>query len=238
MLRAHSTVRFEEETGDDGMKWLARTGGAATVIALAVGLAACTGSEDDVPEASAPIVQLGAPGEDNRTLSPEEAAELASPPHTAVDVDFVRDMLHHHTQAIQMTGYVPDRAGDEDVKLLAERMELSQTDEIVLLETWLRERGEPVRDPDADHADHAADMPGILTDAQLAQLEAASGDEFDRLFLEFMIFHHQGAIEMVHDLYDAGGGLETEIDRFALHVEADQDIEIKRMEQMLASLNG
>lgn len=220
------------------MTTFARWGAVGAMVALVVGLAGCTGSEEPLPQSTAPVVQLGAPGEDNRTLSPEEAAQLQSPDHTEADVEFVRDMLHHHTQAIQMTDYVPDRTSNEDVQLLAERMAISQTDEIVVLETWLRERGEPVRDPDADHADHAADMPGILTDAQLAQLEAASDDTFDELFLEFMIFHHNGAIQMVEELFAAGGGNELEIGRFALHVEADQGIEIARMEQMLASLNA
>jgi uncharacterized protein (DUF305 family) len=214
----------------------ASLGVAALLIA---GLTACTAeTEDAAPLPTTPVVQLGAPGEPNQTLSPEEAAELTSPSHGEDDVLFVRDMLHHHSQAIEMTGYVEERTDDEDVRLLAERMDLSQTDEMVLLEKWLQARGEPVRDPDASH-EHAADsMPGLLTDAEMAQLEAAEGDEFDVLFLTFMIRHHQGAIQMVEELYAVGGGQETEIDTFARHVEADQGIEITRMQQMLAERQG
>lgn len=207
--------------------------GATAVIAL--GLTACTPPEDDAqPLPTTPVVQLGAPGEPNRTLSPSEAAALDTIGYVEEDVLFVRDMLHHHSQAIQMTGYVDERTTDRDIRLLAERMEVSQTDEITQLETWLQKRGEPVRDPDAGHAHDAESMPGLLTDAELAELEAAEGDEFDELFLAYMIRHHQGAVQMVSDLYASGAGQEPDIDAFARHVEADQNIEIARMQEMLA----
>jgi uncharacterized protein (DUF305 family) len=202
---------------------------------LAVGLAGCTAGEDEpAPLPSTPVVQLGAPGEPNRTLSPSEAAGLGTIDYVEEDVLFVRDMLHHHSQAIQMTGYVEERTTDGDIRLLAERMQVSQTDEITQLETWLQKRGEPVRDPDGDHAHDAQAMPGLLTDEELAQLEAAEGDAFDELFLASMIRHHEGAVQMVSDLYASGGGQEPEIDAFARHVEADQNIEIVRMQEMLA----
>ncbi|HET6300722.1 DUF305 domain-containing protein [Microbacterium sp.] len=211
---------------------LAPLGAAA---ALAFVLTACTADpQPPTPVSTVPVIQPGAPGEPNRTLSPEEAADaLSSPPYTEEDVRFVRDMLHHHAQALVMTGYVDDRTTNRDIRLLAERMEISQTDEIAQLEKWLRDRAEPIRDPDAAHDAHA-DMPGLLTDEEIARLEAATGTEFERLFLEFMIKHHEGAIQMVIDLDGAGGGQETEIGLFARHVEADQGIEIARMQQLLA----
>ena len=206
---------------------------------LIAGLTACTGEpEDAAPLPTTPVVQLGGPGEPNRTLSPDEAAALTSPSYSEDDVLFVRDMLHHHSQAIEMTGFVVDRSDDEDVRLLAERMDISQTDEMAVLEKWLQDRGEPVRDPGASHAHSADSMPGLLTDAEMAQLEAAEGEEFDILFLTFMIKHHQGAIQMVQELYAADGGQEPEIDTFARHVEADQGIEITRMQRMLAEREG
>ncbi|MCH6230779.1 DUF305 domain-containing protein [Microbacterium sp. CFH 31415] len=215
---------------------LASLGIAALLIA---GLTACTAEpEGAAPLPTTPVVQLGGPGEPNRTLSPDEAAALTSPSYGEDDVLFVRDMLHHHSQAIEMTGFVVDRSDDEDVRLLAERMDISQTDEMAVLEKWLQERGEPVRDPDASHAHSADSMPGLLTDAEIAQLESAEGEEFDILFLTFMIKHHQGAIQMVQELYAAGGGQEPEIDTFARHVEADQGIEIARMQGMLAEREG
>lgn len=210
-----------------------RVVGAATVMVL--GLTACTPTEDDAaPLPTTPVVQLGAPGEPNRTLSPDEVSGLGSLDYDEADVLFVRDMLHHHAQAIQMTGYVEERTTDRDLRLLAERMAVSQNDEITQLETWLQRRGQPVRDPDAGHLHDERSMPGLLTDAELARLEAAEADEFDRLFLGFMIRHHEGAIEMVDQLYASGAGQESEIDAFARHVTADQAIEIARMKEMLA----
>ncbi|MDY0907906.1 DUF305 domain-containing protein [Microbacterium sp. CFBP9034] len=206
--------------------------GAALVLTAV--LSACTAdAETPAPLPSTPVVQLGAPGEPNRTLSPEEAAALGSPEHIEADTVFVRDMLHHHAQAILMTGFVPDRTADEDIRMLAARMDTSQQDEMKQMEKWLQDRGEPVRDPDAAHDAHAG-MPGLLTEAELAELEAAEGAEFDTLFLEYMIRHHEGAIAMVHELFEANGGQEPEIGVIARHVEADQEIEIERMKGMLA----
>ncbi|WP_194409693.1 DUF305 domain-containing protein [Microbacterium cremeum] len=211
----------------------------ATAALLALGLTACTAEDDPAPVPTTPVVQLGGPGEPNRTLSPEEAAALEAPGYVEQDVAFVRDMLHHHAQAIQMTGYVDERSNDRDIELLAERMDVSQTDEIRQLERWLQERGEPARDPDASHGEHGSKpMPGILTDDELAQLEAARGEAFDALFLRYMIMHHEGAIQMVAELYASGGGQEPDIDAFARHVESDQAIEIARMRDLLAQRAG
>lgn len=202
-------------------------------VVLALGLTACTAEpEAAAPVPTAPVIQPGAPGQPNRTLSPEEAAALQSPEHTDDDVAFVRDMMHHHSQALVMTGFVPDRTTNRGIRLLAERMELSQTGEMEQFETWLQNRGEPARDPDAGHDAHVG-MPGLLTDAELAQLAGARDAAFDRLFLELMIKHHEGAIQMVVDLYAGGGGQETDLDILANHIEADQSIEIERMRQML-----
>jgi len=204
------------------------------VIVVTLGVAACTAEpEASPPLPTTPVIQPGAPGEPNRTLSPEEAAAYQGAPYTELDVEFVRDMMHHHSQALIMTGYVNDRTEDRDIRLLAERMQLSQEGELEQFEQWLQDRGEPARDPNAAHADHS-DMPGLLTDAELAQLEAARDGEFDKLFLELMTKHHAGAIEMVRVLYVDGGGQETDIDILAGHIEADQEIEITRMQQMLA----
>ncbi len=113
-------------------------------------------------------------------------------------------------------------------------MAIGQQDEMALMETWLQDRGEPVRDPDAAHDAHVG-MPGLLTEAELASLEAARGAEFDVLFLKLMTKHHQGAVQMVDELYAADAGQEIEIDTIARHVESDQNIEIKRMQEMLAA---
>lgn len=207
--------------------------GAVLVFALA--LSGCTAGTAAAPEATNPTVQLGAPGEPNRTMSPDEAAGIEAPAHTEADVEFMRMMILHHDQAITMTGWVDDRTTDRDIRLLAERMRISQEDEMDLMAGWLQDRGTPLRDEHGGHGDHADGMmPGMLTEEQLERLEAAEGEEFERLFLEYMIQHHQGALEMVADLWASDGGQEQEIGQFARHVEGDQAIEIGRMQTMLA----
>ncbi|MFE6965476.1 DUF305 domain-containing protein [Agromyces sp. NPDC057679] len=210
-----------------------------TALALALGLAACTTTPDS-PAPTSPVVQLGAPGEPNHTLSPDEAAgSIDAPEHTELDADFMRDMIHHHDQAIEMTALVEERTDDRDIRLLAERMSASQQDERTLMVSWLQDRGVPVNDQGHDaHASGGAAMPGMLSDEQMAELGGADGDAFDQLFLVFMIQHHEGAVQMVDELYAAGGGQESATDQFARHVESDQGIEIARMQQMLAERAG
>lgn len=204
-----------------------------TVVVLALGLTACTVGTDPAP--TDPVVQLGAPGEPNRTLSPDEAAGLEAPAHVEEDVVFMRNMIDHHSQAIVMTGFVDERTDDRDIRLLAERMRISQEDELDQMAQWLQDRAQPLREDGHDgHGADGHDMPGMLTEEQLARLEAAEGTAFDRLFLEYMIQHHQGALEMVEELYSTGGGQEPGVDQFARHVESDQGIEIARMQEMLA----
>jgi len=203
-----------------------------TVVVLALGMTACTADTDPAP--TDPVVQLGAPGQPNRTLSPEEAEQIEAPKFVEEDVLFMRDMIEHHSQAIVMTGFVDERTDDRDIRLLAERMAISQEDELDQMVQWLQDRVQPLRDGDHDGHGDGHEMPGMLTEEQLARLEAADGSTFDRLFLEYMIQHHQGALQMVDELYAAGGGQESAIDQFARHVESDQGIEIARMQEMLA----
>lgn len=149
--------------------------------------------------------------------------------YTEGDVRFVQAMIPHHAQALTMTDLVPERTDIEAMHRLARRIEVSQRDEIAIMERWLERRAEAV--PEA-HL-HGSLMPGMLTEEELARLAAARGYEFDRLFLEFMIRHHEGALVMVADLFSSGGGQEAEIFQFASHVDADQRAEIARMRGML-----
>ena len=214
----------------------------ALVLGLALALAGCSSSENDAqPGETAPnIVQPGAPGEPTRTLTPEELAEIEPPEHTPVDVRFMQGMIHHHAQALRMTDLVPARSSDEGLGLLAERIDLSQETEIEQMRSWLQARGEeaPVLHRVHGHAHGAALrlMPGMLTEPELKKLAAARGKAFDRLFLRFMIRHHEGAMQMVAELYAADAGAEPEVDAFARHVDADQQIEIARMRTMLSEL--
>jgi len=226
-------------------------------------------SAPSAPSDAAPAprtIQPSAPGEPTRLLSAADVAAAEHPPHTRADVLFMQGMLHHHAQAIVMTGLAATHTTSQDIRLLARRIELSQDDEIALMVRWLEERGEEaptlvLRFDDMDHAgmDHAGTgheapapghgdhgghgghggedglpMHGMLTDAELMELAAARDRAFDRLFLQFMIRHHEGAVRMVNDLFASpGGGQEEEIFQFASHVEGDQNIEIRRMLGML-----
>jgi uncharacterized protein (DUF305 family) len=148
-------------------------------------------------------------------------------------------MIPHHAQALTMTAMVADRASSPDLPLMAERMDVSQRDEIRLMQQWLEDRGEDVPDASGDHGhgDGAAElMPGMLTDDELAQLEQATGPEFDTLFLQYMIRHHEGARVMVANLLsgEGGGGQEPGVFQLAQHIDSDQSIEIARMKSLLA----
>lgn len=186
-------------------------------------------------ESGAPrIIRPGAPGEASREVSGDELLATRLP-HTEADVRFMQGMIPHHAQALEMSALVEERTESRDIRLLARRIEISQKDEIALMQRWLSERDAEVPGEHAHHmmGDHAL-MPGMLTSEGMARLRAARGTEFDRLFLEFMIKHHEGAIVMVRELFSsAGAGQETDIFTFASHVDADQQIEIQRMRGML-----
>jgi uncharacterized protein (DUF305 family) len=199
-------------------------------------LAGCSSDEDE-PDAP-PVVQLGPPGETGTPLSEDEISELEEAGYTDADVAFVQGMIPHHAQALVMTDLVADRAARTDLSLLAERMDVSQSDEIALMERWLEDRGEDVPDVSAGH--HHGDgelMPGMLSDDDLARLEAASGREFDELFLQYMIRHHEGAVMMVAELLSSDdGGQESDVFRLAQHIDSDQNVEIARMKSLLAEI--
>ncbi|HSG49260.1 MAG TPA: DUF305 domain-containing protein [Longimicrobiales bacterium] len=230
-----------------------------TLVILAAAVTACaapsaapsSASPSPAPAAGARTVQPGAPGEDSRVVTESQLDAMGGVAYVQADVDFMQGMIPHHAQALQMTALVPDRTQDRGVRQMALRMEISQRDEIALMARWLGDRGETVPPSAADplgrtqaHMDHGdmdhgrmggmPMMPGMLTPEQMAQLAAAAGAEFDRLFLEFMIQHHEGAIVMVDALFSTdGAGQESEIFQFASHVDADQRAEIARMRALL-----
>lgn len=148
------------------------------------------------------------------------------------DVRFIHGMIAHHAQALEMTDLVPDRAGSEDIGRLVLRIEISQEDEIARMRRWLVARGE---EEAAEHA-HGPLMPGMLTEDEMARLAGATGTEFDRLFLERMIQHHEGALVMVRELHSIdGAGQEPELFQLISHIDADQRAEIARMRGMLST---
>ena len=183
------------------------------------------------------IVQPGAPGEPSRVITAETATDQSQVGHTAADVQFMRDMIVHHAQALEMTALVSSRTSREDMRLLALRIDVSQSDEIEMMQSWLEVRGEQVPGRHAHHGHDATLMPGMLTVEDMARLAAATGAKFDRLFLQSMIKHHEGALIMAAELFSRpGAGQEAEIFAFASHVDADQRMEIERMGAMLKEL--
>jgi uncharacterized protein (DUF305 family) len=184
-----------------------------------------------------PVIRPGAPGQASHTVPAAQTASEPEPRHTDADVKFMQGMIHHHAQALDMTALLATRTSSEDMKKLAQRIELSQKDEIKMMREWLAARGADVPGEHAHHMPGAPLMPGMLTPADMERLAAANGVAFDRLFLEYMISHHEGALVMVKELFSTpGAGQEAEIFAFASDVDADQLIEIRRMGLMLKEL--
>lgn len=153
------------------------------------------------------------------------------------DVRFMHHMTAHHAQALIMVALVPSRTSSQGLRLLAERIDISQKDEIALMRRWLESRGKPLP-PGDDHAMHGS-MPGMLSEADMARLAAATGVEFERAFLELMIRHHEGALVMVRELLGSqGAAQDSEMYRVVADIDADQRGEIARMRSMLNALGA
>lgn len=188
---------------------------------------------------------------------PAQSATADPRDYTDADVDFVQGMIVHHAQAVVMSDWASDHGARPDLMILCKRIALSQRDEITMMQHWLQDRHlavpdplhvlqgghGPVRDgsgmdmPGMDMGDHPMMMAGMLTSAEMRQLDTARGAAFDRLYLTGMIKHHQGAIDMVAKLFATpGAGQQPEIFTFATDVDAGQRAELARMQLMLNSL--
>jgi uncharacterized protein (DUF305 family) len=167
-------------------------------------------------------------------------------PYTEADVQFMAGMIPHHAQAILIAGWAPTHGASRPVLALAERIVVAQQDEILIMQTWLRDRGQKVPAADATHhkmvmngVEHDMLMPGMLNAEELAQLDKARGTEFDRLFLTYMIRHHAGAVSMVDKLHASDGAVQDEVVfKLTSDIYADQTTEIDRMQKILAALPG
>ena len=185
---------------------------------------------------NSPIVQPGAPGELPRELSAEEAIEVADTRYTASDAQFMRGMIPHHQQALEMSRLAPDRTNSPELLEIAGKIEAAQGDEIAFMEQWLTSRGESI-DQSYAHTGHHT-MKGMATEAQMASLAAASGVEFDRQFLSLMIAHHEGAIDMVEALMEEpGSAYDPTLFEFTTDVSNDQSKEIELMHGLLLDLS-
>jgi uncharacterized protein (DUF305 family) len=204
-------------------------------VSLSVAVASVAGGQSPAPAVKAAHDSL---------FAQKARADSARLPYVEADVFFMQGMISHHSQAIVMAKWAPTHGASAAVQTLCSRIINAQTDEIALMQTWLRDRHQRV--PAAVPAPMPMKMngmvmdmmmPGMLTDEQMKQLDAARGTEFDRLFLVFMIQHHSGAVSMVKDLFDTPGAGQDELTfKFASDVNVDQTTEIARMQKMLTNV--
>ena len=221
----------------------------AAVAALALMAAAAACSHAPPQTSPSPSAQQAAVDTGELAAIAQARADSIRHPYTQADIDFMSHMIGHHAQAIQMASWAPSHGASPAVQTLASRIINAQRDEIATMQRWLRDRQQPVPDPDAmlqQMQGHHMDMPGMnmsglmpgmLTPRQMAQLDSARGPEFDRLFLTGMIQHHRGALTMVKELFGSyGAGQDELVFKFASDVNVDQTTEIARMQKMLVDV--
>ena len=221
------------------------------LLIVVLGTGACTGG-GGAPPSPAPTDSPPAVSAEPTTTTPTTITAAPAPVAVVAaradsvrdsfndaDVAFITDMIHHHAQALVMARMAETHGASSQIRVLAARIINAQNDEIALMQRWLRDRGLPV--PDPEHMQHGGhhmdDMPGMLTPEQLERLDQARGPEFDRVFLQFMIQHHEGALVMVEELFGSYGAAQGDaIFKIASDVGADQSTEIDRMRLMLRDM--
>lgn len=224
-------------------------GGLAALISSCA--TASTGALEDPPPA-----RMGPDAEEAQRLEAIYWSQVESARNrfTEADVEFMVGMIGHHAQALAMAALVPERSRSPAIQTLARRIDNAQRGEIQLMEQWLRLRDQPVPhwhiegsalvfhaggEAPGEHNMAGHGMPGMLTPQQMSELESSSGSRFDELFLRFMIQHHEGAVEMVRNLFASDGAVQdTDVFRFASDVQVDQTTEVARMERMLQEMSS
>ncbi len=188
----------------------------------------------------APIIQPGAPGKSVKSLTASEAIRIANNSYSPDDVFFMQNMIPHHNQAVQMAELVAERTNRQELIDVAGRINASQADEIGFMQGWLKERREDVPDPRAHEGmDMSHEMAGMASPTQMAKLATLKGTEFDKLFLQLMIPHHEGALTMVDNLLEQpGSAYDPVLFDFTNDIVNDQKAEIERMNALLASLSS
>ncbi|MFU8870892.1 DUF305 domain-containing protein [Micromonospora sp. SL4-19] len=197
---------------------------AGATVAAAFALAACGGTD----HSTAPGGHgTGAAG----SGSPSAGASFGD-----ADVMFAQMMIPHHQQAVEMAGLADGRAADPEVKKLAAQIRAAQAPEIATMTGWLAAWGRPAPSATAGHGRPGMDhgMPGMMSDADLAKLEAFTGVDFDRQFLTMMIAHHEGAITMAKD--ELARGVNPEARALAQRIVDAQQAEIDAMKKLLDRL--
>jgi uncharacterized protein (DUF305 family) len=210
----------------------------ATMLAL-VALAGCSASRKTVQTSQSPTVAITG----NVAGAANAKADSNRYPFTEADVHFMSGMIHHHAQAIAMSKLAPTHGASSSIQILTARIINAQGDEIRLMQQWLRDHKQEVPEPSPTGMkmkmggeEHVMLMPGMLSEEQMKQLDAANGKAFDETFLQFMIQHHQGALVMVKELFGTpGAGQDEATFKLANDIQADQQTEIARMQKMLVA---
>ena len=188
------------------------------------------------PINSAPvIIQPGVPGEASKIIDADIAIKIADTSHTHDDVMFMQQMIPHHKQAIVLSNLAPERTNSDVILELAKKIETSQKDEIVFMQSWLEDRDENHKYSMTHSHMH---MMGMATPDQINELSKSEGVSFDELFLRLMITHHEGAIKMVDRLKDQpGSAYDQVLNDFVSDLDNDQSVEIERMNVLLTNLS-
>ena len=240
---SRSRRRFAVRSEPSGRLLLRRAAALAVVTCAVAVLGACSGDADPGPvvgatSPTAPVLQPGKPGEPNASLTGDAALPRATAEPKAADVRFMQDMIVHHAQAIVMISLVRESLADPQVEALALRIADEQRPEIDAMARWLRERGESVPpqadNPEARGGSHHAAMPGMATQAQLRELAQARGAEADRLWLQRMIAHHEGALTMVVTQHRDGS--DDYVTQLGDEIHVTQSVQIGHMREMLDRL--
>jgi uncharacterized protein (DUF305 family) len=226
-----------------------RTGALLAALLTTIAGTACSRATGSAAHSHAPQPAPAAPAVSESQLDAiaEARADSARHPYTEADIHFMSGMIGHHAQAIVMSSWAPTHGASPAVQTLAARITNAQRDEIRTMQRWLRDRRQPVPEVSPNGmmthgmmmhgAGHTMLMPGMLTEAQMKELDAARGKEFDRLFLTFMIQHHSGAVSMVKQLLSSYGAAQDElVFKLATDINVDQTTEIARMRKMLAAI--
>jgi uncharacterized protein (DUF305 family) len=215
---------------------------AALVVAAALLLwpgdghdpAASTSTPNPGPAATAsatgpPVIVPGRPGEPAVTRPADEVPDDSPPPYNSLDVWFIRMMIPHHAQALEMAALAPARTDNRQIRAVANRIRVAQEPEIGVMRAWLQARDLPPDVPDHDHGT----MRGMQSPEAMQRLAAAHGPEFDRLFVQMMTDHHQGAVEMATNLLQVGA--DPSLQELANNIAAEQSVEINRMRELTAA---
>ncbi|MCW3841597.1 DUF305 domain-containing protein [Micromonospora yasonensis] len=220
-----------------GRTLIAVTAVALALVALGVALwgrpdrppaVPAAASSPSLPADAPPVIVPGRPGEPAVTRPAQEVRDAAQPRYNSLDVWFVRMMIPHHQQAVEMAALAPDRATDPRIRAIAERVRAAQQPEIGVMRAWLTARGLPAEVPNHDHGT----MRGMQSPEAMRQLAATRGAQFDRLFVRMMTEHHEGAVTMATDLLKVG--VDQTMHEFANSVATEQEAEIARLRELIA----